>query len=64
MRRSDDHQKIRANRDRCEEMRLIQSEIATCECGASVRKDATGQWQHIGDCKHIDTVIKEFYSGR
>jgi len=29
----------------------IERGIATCECGAQVRRDSSGVWEHIGRCK-------------
>jgi len=42
--------KFRETQFRCNERDAAQSEIATCECGAKVRKDALGAWVHIGPC--------------
>jgi len=44
------YQKIRETRDKCEEQRIRESEMAQCECGAQVRKDIDGVWTHIGPC--------------
>ena len=43
-------ERVKRNRDRAEERHRRESEIATCECGAPVRKGPQG-WVHVGPCR-------------
>ena len=47
---SREFQKVKERREKAEEEEQRRASVATCECGASCRKD-NGEWIHIGPCK-------------